>query len=117
MCADLESTSALIDSDGQAVTALPVDPFARRRLRDRRVLSEMTTQVDLADAAVAALRTQVAQRRARFDVLIQRVAALQRELSDRLDAGDSVDDLRERFSELSREVLALHDPVARPTER
>jgi len=117
VCADLESTSALIDSDGQAVTALPVDPFARRRLRDRRVLSEMTTQVDLADAAVAALRTQVAQRRARFDVLIQRVASLQRELSDRLDAGDSVDDLRERFSELSREVLALHDPVARPTER
>ena len=117
VCADLESTSTLIDPDGKAVTALPVDPFDRRRLRDRRVLAEMTTQVDLADDAVAALRTQVAQRRERFDGLIQRVAALQQELSDRLDAGDSVDDLRERFGDLSREVLALHDPVARPTER
>ena len=111
VCADLESTSTLIDPDGQAVTVLPEDPFDRRRLRDRRVLIAMATQVNLADAAVAALRTQVAQRRDRFDGLIQRVTALQQELSDRLNAGDSVDDLRERFSELSREVLALNDPV------
>ena len=68
-------------------------------------------KVNRAGAAVAALRPQVAQRRARFDGLIQRVTALQQELSDRLNAGDSVDDLRERFSELSREVLALNDPV------
>ncbi len=111
VCTDLESTSTLIDPDGQTVPVLPEDPFARRRLRDRRVLIAMATQVNLADAAVAALRTQVAQRRDRFDGLIQRVTALQQELSDRLDAGDSVDDLRERFSELSREVLALNDPV------
>jgi len=109
VCADLESTSTLIDPGGQTVTALPEDPFDRRRLRDRRVLSAMATQVDVADAAVAALRTQVAQRRERFDGLIERVAALQQELDDRLDAGDSADDLRERFSELAREVLALHD--------
>ena len=111
VCADLDSTSTLIDPDGQAVTTLPVDPFARRRLRDRRVLGAMATQIDVADAAVVALRTQVAQRRERFDGLIQRVASLQQELSDRLEAGDSVDELRERFSELSREVLALNDRV------
>jgi thiol-disulfide isomerase/thioredoxin len=109
VCADLESTSALMDPDGRANMTLPVDPFDGRRLRDRRVLSAMVTQVDLAEAAVAALRTQVAQRRDRFDELIQRVAVLQQELSERLDTGGSVDDLREQFSDLSREVLALRD--------
>ncbi len=117
VCADLEATSTVIDPDGKAVTALPVDPFDHRRLRDLRALGEVATQVDLADDAVAALRTQVAQRRERFDGLIQRVAALQQELSDRLDAGDPVDDLRERFSGLSREVLALHDRLTPPSER
>ncbi len=110
VCTDLASISTLIDPDGQVVATVPVDPFDRRRLRDRRVLGEMTTQVDLAGEAVAALRTQVAQRRERFDGLIQRVAAIQQELTDRLDSGDSLDDLRQRFNELSREVLALHDP-------
>ncbi len=117
VCADLDSTSTLMDPDGQDVMTLPVDPFAGRRLRDRRVLGAMATQVDLADAAVATFRAQVALRRERFDGLIHRVAALQQELSDRLDTGDPVDDLREQFSDLSREVLALHDPVARPTKR
>jgi chromosome segregation ATPase len=110
VCADLESTSTLMEPDGQIAMTLPVDPFAGRRLKDRRILSAMATQVDLADAAVATFRTQVAQRRERFDGLIQRVATLQQELSDRLDTGGSVDDLREQFSDLSRDVLALHDP-------
>jgi len=74
------------------------------------VLAAMAAQIDIADAAVAALRTQVAQRRERFSGLIDRVASPQQELSDRPQTGNSVDDLRERFSELSREVLALHDP-------
>jgi len=110
VCADIELTATLVDLDGHAVTTLPVDPFDRRRLRDRRVLGAMATQIDVAYAAVAALRTQVTQQRERFGGLIERVASLQQELSDRLEDGDPVDDLWERFSEISREVLALHDP-------
>ena len=54
---------------------------------------------------------QVARRRQRFDRLIETVTSLQQELSDRIEAGDSIDELRKRFGEISRTVLSLHDPA------
>ena len=70
----------------------------------------MVVQIDVATAAAAQLRAQVDRRRQRFQVMIETLSSLHQELSDRIEAGDSIDELRNRFSEISRTVLSLHDP-------
>ncbi len=115
VCRDLAVTLRQIEPhDGSSTLVLPADPFAGRRLRDRRVLGEMAVQIEVASAATTALRAQVARRRQRFDRLIETVTSLQQELSDRIEAGDSIDELRKRFREISHTVLSLHDPGQRP---
>ena len=112
VCSDLAAISKQIEPHaGSSTPALPADPFAGRRLRDRRVLGEMAVQIEVASAATAALRAQVARRRQLFDRLIETVTSLQQELSDRIEAGDSIDELRKRFREISHTVLSLPDPA------
>ena len=112
VCRDLAETSTQIGpGDESSTLVLPADPFAGRRLMDRRVLAEMALQIEVAAAAATRLRAQVARRRQRFEMMIDSVISLQQELSDRIEAGDSIDELRKRFSEISRTVLSLHDPA------
>jgi len=111
VCRDLAATSRQIQpDDGSSMVVLPADPYAGRRLRDRRVLGDMVVQIDAATVAAAQLRAQVDRRRHRFQVMIETLSSLHDELSDRIEAGDSIDELRDRFSEISRTVLSLHDP-------
>ncbi|MHC4717259.1 MAG: TlpA family protein disulfide reductase [Planctomycetota bacterium] len=112
ICADLaEASQGLELDDVRRAITLPENPFAGRRLQDRRVLAEMAVQVEVAEQAAAALHAVVIERRSRFDELNEEVAILQGEIADRLEAGEQVGGLRPRYSELTRAVLALHDPA------
>jgi prefoldin subunit 5 len=110
VCADLEDASQCLELDaaGHPIT-LPENPFAGRRLQDRRVLTEMAVGVEVAEQAAAALHDVVIERRSRLDELNEQVAILQGKIADRLEAGEQVGGLRSRYAELTREVLALHD--------
>ena len=111
VCRDLAATSRQVEpDDGSSLVVLPADPYDGRRLRDRRVLGEMVVQIEVATAAAAELRAHVARRRQRFQMMIETLTSLHQELSDRIEAGDSIDEVRNRFSEISRTVLSLHDP-------
>ncbi|MHC5005724.1 MAG: peroxiredoxin family protein [Planctomycetota bacterium] len=110
ICSDLADASEILELDeARHEITLPTSPFAGRRLKDRRVLAEMAVQVEVAQQAAAALHAVVIERRSRFDELNEQVLMLQGEIADRLEAGESVGGLRPRYSELTREALALHD--------
>ncbi len=89
--------------------ALPKNPLGSRRLKDRRALTEAEGQLQVADAAVAAMRQALTAARAGYADLATRNAALREEVAKRQSAGGSVSDLEPRFAELSRAVLALRD--------
>ncbi len=91
--------------------ALPENPFEGRRLKDYRVLGDLEAQLELADEAVAASRKAALKHKAQFDTLAEQALVLQRELAERLEAGGETNDIRERFSELCKHVLALRDRV------
>jgi thiol-disulfide isomerase/thioredoxin len=110
VCRDLEEASRWAGADGKSVIDLPVNPFESRRLKDRRVLGELSGQLEVASEAAAALRELVARKRSRFDRLSAEATALRQEAADRLEAGDPFDELEQRFSDFSLMVLALHDP-------
>jgi thiol-disulfide isomerase/thioredoxin len=110
VCADLTGATEILELDeAQRTITLPTNPFAGRRLTDRRVLAEMAVQVEIAQQAAAALHAVVIERRSRFDELNEQVLILQGEIADRIEAGEPVGGLRPRYAELTREVLALHD--------
>ncbi|MHC4303529.1 MAG: TlpA family protein disulfide reductase [Planctomycetota bacterium] len=110
ICTDLAGATEILELDvAQRAITLPTNPFAGRRLKDRRVLAEMAVQVEVAEQAAAALHAVVIERRSRFDELNEQVLILQGEIADRLEAGEPVGDLRPRYAELTQEVLALHD--------
>ncbi|MHC4430165.1 MAG: hypothetical protein ACYS0D_16435, partial [Planctomycetota bacterium] len=110
ICVDLAGASEILELDEtRHRITLPTNPFAGRRLKDRRVLSEMAAQVEVAQQAAAALHAVVIERRSRFDELNEQVLILQGEVADRLEMGEPTGGLRPRYSELTREALALHD--------
>ena len=108
ICTDLTQAARSMGLE-EAELQMPADPFAGRRLKDRRVLAEMGVQIDLAQHAAAALHALVVERRSRYDKLSEEMTTLQGEIADRLDAGAAVDDLDDPFATLTREVLVLHD--------
>ncbi len=92
-----------------AQTPLPESPFRGRRLKDHRVLGELPTQLDRADEAVKAIRRVALAHKEQFDALAEQAVVLQRELAERDETGGDTDDIRKRFSELCKQVLALRD--------
>jgi hypothetical protein len=108
ICTDVAQAAQSMGLEA-AELQLPTDPFAGKRLRDRRVITEMTVQVDVAQQAAAALHDLVVERRGRYDRLSAEVTILQGEIADRLEAGAAVEDLDDRYTTLTRRVLDLHD--------
>ncbi len=104
----LEAAAALAGS-GDAV-ALPTDPFEGRALKDTRDLTELKAQIRVATEAAAALRGLVADRRRSVKALAAEYEALRRQVAERIQSGASMEELEERFSVLSLQVLALGDP-------
>ena len=81
-------------------------------MRDRRVLGLMEAQLTVAVEATIALRSRLADHRIQYGPLIAEATALRNDVADRLDVGGDLDDLRQRFSDLSRAILALYVSAA-----
>ncbi len=96
-----------------AQTPLPENPFQGRRLKDHRVLGELPTQLDRADEAVEAIRRVALAHKEQVDALAEQALVLQRELAERDETGGDTDDIRKRFGELCKQVLALQDRMGR----
>ena len=114
VCADLKGIEGRMQSLGVAVqwpAPPPTSPFDGRRLKDRRVLKAMAPRLDAAQEAVVFARQAVRSHKQPFDRLAEQVAAL-REQAERLDPDANLDELRDRFSNLCGEILALHDRLA-----
>ncbi len=114
VCAQLRRIQDWMPSLGVTVrwpAPLPKNPFDGRRLKDRRVLKEMAPALDAAEDAVVLAREALQAHRKSFDQLAEQLAALQ-EQAERLESGTSLDELRERFSDLCGKILALHDRLA-----
>ncbi len=109
LCEELEAAASHISGERPV---LPVNPFESRRLRDIRALAEAREQLQVASDAAATLRSRTAEARQRYDKLAARTAEIRAEVDARRGAGRSLEDLRKRFADLSREVLALHDRPA-----
>ena len=112
VCEDIQAAARLVDGGDEESTPLPGNPFDGRRLKDRRVFEEMKAELDVAIDASVRLRTLVDELRGRFDRLDEEARALQREVSERLESGGDLSDLRERFEHLCRAILTLDDPSA-----
>ncbi|MCH8165799.1 MAG: redoxin domain-containing protein [Planctomycetes bacterium] len=95
--------------------SVPTNPFDGRRLTDRRILAQLDEQIQAADEAVEPALETVAQYKRRLESLTLEAVAMQGELAERLGNGGDADDLRPRFSELCRKILALQDQLARPS--
>ncbi len=114
VCAQLRRIQDRMPSLGVTVqwpAPPPTNPFDGRRLKDRRILKEMAPALDAAEDAVVLAREALQAHKRPFDQLAEQVAALQ-EQAERLESGTSLDELRERFSDLCGEILALHDRLA-----
>ena len=108
VCRDVREAAQQVGADEDAVV-MPVNVFEGRRLKDRRVLVALDDQIEAASAAASALRQLVAAERRRMDRLTDEATALRRETADQQGAGTPIDELEQRFSALSLEVLALQD--------
>ncbi len=112
ICEDLRTTFLRVGTGEEDSIPLPTNPFEGRRLKDRRVLRQMEAELEVAAEAAGMVRALVAGQRSRFDRLTADAVGLGQEIADRLDGGGELDDLRRRFSDLTREILALYSPPA-----